>query len=72
LPTEGVATIRIDGARLSSGDHTILSNVTAGTTSNVTLDPASTALGGRKGSLRIDGSNLVLTNEPSGTIMMVY
>ena len=71
LPTEGVATIRIDGARLRGGDHTI-ATVASGTTANVTLDPASTALVGRKGSLRVDGSNLVLNIEPTGAMVIVF
>lgn len=72
LPTEGVATIRIDGARLRGGDHTILSNVTAGTTANVNLDMASAALDGRKGaSLAVNGSNLVLTIVSPGLSVFV-
>lgn len=72
LPTEGAATIRIDGARLRGGDHTILSNVTAGTTANVNLDMASAALDGRKrASLAVNGGNLVLTIEPSAMIIVV-
>ena len=66
------ATIRIDGARLKSGPQTILSNVAAGATANVELDMDSPALAGRKATLAVDGSNLGLTIEPNGTIMMVY
>ena len=49
LPTgeNEVATIRIDGARLKSGDHEI-APVGTGTAANVTIDPASAALDGRK------------------------
>ena len=72
LPTDGVATIRIDDARLSSGDHTILSNVTAGATANVTLDPASAALAGRKGTLEVKDGNLVLSIEPTGAMVIVF
>ena len=71
LPTEGTATIRIDGARLSSGDHTILSNVAAGATANVTLDMTSPALAGRRATLEVDGTNLVLTIKPGGMILIV-
>lgn len=71
LPTEGTATIRIDGARLSSGYHTILSNVTAGATANVNLDMTGTALDGRKASLAVDGSNLVLTIVSPGLSVFV-
>lgn len=72
LPTTGAATIRIDGARLSSGSHTIASNVAAGATTNVVLDPAGTALGGRKASLRVEDGSLVLRIEPCGMILSVY
>ena len=72
LPTTGAATIRIDGARLSSGSHTIASNVAAGATANVVLDPAGTALGGRKASLRVEDGSLVLRIEPCGMIISIY
>lgn len=66
------ATIRIDGYRLKSGDHTILSDVEAGATADVALDPASTVLDGRKrASLRVDGSNLVLNIPSTGTLIIV-
>ena len=72
LPTDGTATIRVDGEWLKSGNHTILSNVAAGATANVAIDLTSPALAGRKATLAVNGSNLVLTIEPNGTIMMVY
>ena len=66
------ATIRVDGARLKSGDHTILSGVAAGATANVNLDMRGTALVGRKrASLAVDGSNLVLTIEPTAMVIIV-
>ena len=68
LPTEGTATIRIDGRRLRSGDHEI---ATVGTGTNVALDPGSTVLDGRKGELRVDGTNLVLTINPNGFVILV-
>ena len=71
LPTEGAATIRIDGARLSSGDHTILSNVTAGATANVNLDMTSAALEGRRATLKVEGANLVLNIETLGLMFIV-
>ena len=69
LPTEGSATIRIDGARLTSGDH-VIAPVASGT--NVELDPASTVLAGRRYSLKVDGSNLVLNIEPTGAMVIVF
>ena len=63
LPETGTATIRIDGMRLSYGDH-VIATVASGTTDNVTLDPASAALAGRRGNLRVDDGNLILTVNP--------
>jgi hypothetical protein len=73
LPTgEGnVATIRIDGTRLTVGDHIIASNVAAGATANVALDPASTVLDGRKGELRVDGVNLILNVKSIGLMFIL-
>lgn len=67
------ATIRLDGQRLKSGNHTILSNVAAGATAaNVELNMSSPALDGRKkASLAVDGSNLVLTIAPSDLMVIV-
>ncbi|MBP5791398.1 MAG: hypothetical protein J6W80_03980 [Kiritimatiellae bacterium] len=64
-----VATIRIDGDKFSSGDHTI-ATVGTGTTANVTLDPDSTVLTGRKGTLRVEGGNLVLNVAPAGLLII--
>ena len=70
LPTEGTATIRIDGAKLSAGDH-VIATVGTGATANVVLDPASTVLDGRKGSLRIEGGSLVFNVMSKGMILIV-
>ena len=70
LPTEGTATIRIDGARLHSGDHEI-APVGTGTAANVTIDPASTALGGRKGTLRVENGKLFLSIVPAGLMVII-
>ena len=55
LPTgeNEVATIRIDGARLKSGDQ-VIATVGTGSAANVALDPASAALDGRTGTLRVE------------------
>ena len=70
LPTTGTATIRIDGTRLSLGDHEI-ATVGTGSTENVVLDPASTALGSRKAKLRVEGGRLLLSIKSAGTIFIV-
>lgn len=68
LPAEGKATIRIDGARLRSGDH-VIGTVASGT--NVTLDPASSALDGRDGTLRVEDGQLILNVQPNG-LMVIF
>ncbi len=70
LPAEGAATLRIDGRRLRSGEH-VIATVASGTTANVTLDLASTALDGRKGTLRVEDGNLVLNIESAGSMLIV-
>jgi len=70
LPAEGTATIRIDGAPLKSGDH-VIATVGTGATANVALAPASEALDGRKGALRVDGDQLILNIKSPGMIMIV-
>jgi hypothetical protein len=62
-------TIRIDGKRLKYGvDHEI---ATVGTTANVTLAPASEALDGRKGTLRVEDGKLMLNIQPSGLRVII-
>ena len=72
LPTgEGdVATIRINGTKLSPGDYEI-ATVGTGATANVTLDPDSPVLAGRKGSLRVENNKLVLNVKPTG-LMVIF
>ena len=77
LPATGTATLRIDGARLRSGDHTVMSGVADDADKHLTLDGESAALDGRKGSLRVvkqadDSYNLILDITPVGTMFMVY
>ena len=72
LPTTGTATIRIDGARLGSGDHHVIATVASGTSANVTLDQGSEALDGRTGTLTVDGDKLKLQITPVGTMFMVF
>ena len=64
------ATIRIDGERLKSGNHTILSSV-SGTTDNVAIDLTSPALEGRNATLSVDGTDLVLTIEPKNGFILI-
>ena len=70
LPAEGKAMLRIEGARLRSGDH-VIATVTSGTIANVALDPDSQALEGRKGSLSVENGNLLLNIQPSG-LMIIF
>ena len=70
LPTTGTAAIRIDGARLKSGDH-VIATVGTGATANVALAPASKALDGRKGALRVEDGKLILNIEPTG-LMVIF
>ncbi len=66
------ATIRIDGQRLKTGDHPILSGIAADAADHVELDMTSAALDGRKrASLAVNGSNLVLTIKPSAMIIVI-
>ena len=71
LPTEGMATIRINGERLKSGPH-VIAPVASGIADNVVFDTASAALNGRKHSWDIDDSgNLVLNIQSNGTMIIV-
>gem|GEM_PF-6799692 len=71
LPTDGVATLRIDGTRLASGKHTIATDVAADAADHLTVDPASAALGGRKAILAVEDGNLVLDVKSSGLKVIV-
>ena len=73
LPTgeNEVATIRIDGTHLKSGDHEIATVGNAATTDNVTLDMTSAALAGRRASLKVDEGKLLLNIKSAGTIFIV-
>ena len=73
LPTgeNEVATIRIDGARLRSGDNIIIAPVASGATANVTLDENSAALDGREGTLRVEDGQLILNVQPNG-LMIIF
>ena len=72
LPTEGSATIRIDGERLKSGDNIIIATVgNDATTANVAFDGNSTALAGRKYTLRVEDGKLILKIVSDGTVIIV-
>ena len=70
LPTEGAATIRIDGKRLGSGDYEI-TTIGSGAIGNVALDLDSAALDGRKASLRVEDGKLFLNIKPDGFKVIV-
>ncbi len=73
LPTgeNEVATIRIDGKPLKSGDHEIATVGNEATIANVALAPASAALDGRKGTLRVEDGKLMLNIQPSGLRVII-
>ena len=72
LPTPGVATIRIDGARLKTGVHEIASvDLEAGSSANVKVDKNSSALDGRKATLRVEEGKLILNIVSDGTVIIV-
>ncbi len=73
LPTgeNEVATIRIDGAHLKSGDHEIATVGNAATTANVALDENGAALAGRKAELMVEEGKLLLNIKSAGTIFIV-
>ena len=70
LPTTGIATIRINGRRLRSGDHVVATAV-SGTAANVVPDLSSAALDGRRASFRVDNGILVLNIQSNGTKIVV-
>ena len=70
LPSDDTATIRIDGARKKFGDY-VIATVVSGTADNVTIDPASTVLDGRRASLRVEEGHLILNIKSLGLIVVV-
>ena len=70
LPESGIATLRIDGARLPSGEYTILNSVPANY-ANLAVDRKGTAIAGRYAELTDDGTNLKLQIFPSGTAVKI-
>ena len=64
------ATLRINGDRLRSSSHTILSGVASGAADHLTIDPESTALAGRKFAIVEKDGNLVLEVKSKGLIII--
>lgn len=71
LPETGSATLRIDGARLNSGDHTVMSDVAQDAADHLAIDAESEALDGRKTSLRVEDGNLVLNVVSKGLMIII-
>ena len=71
LPETGVATIRIDGVRLRSGDHVIATVGNEATSANVALDSDGKAIDGRRASLRVEDGKLMLNIQPSGLRVII-
>ena len=71
LPDSGVATLRIDGDRLKSGDHTILASAPEGAAAHLAIDQNSLALDGRKFSLTEKDGALVLNIVPIPGLILI-
>lgn len=71
LPESGVATLRINGDHLKSGDHTILASAPEGSAAHLAIDPNSPALDGRKFSLTEKDGALVLNIVPIPGLMII-
>ena len=70
LPTDGKATVCIDGERLRAGKYEIFA-VGTGTAANAGLDDKSGVLAGRRGWFEVEGGMLVLNIESDGTMLIV-
>ena len=71
LPDSGVATLRIGGDRLKSGDHTILASAPEGAAAHLAIDQSSLAIDGRKYSLTEKEGALVLNIVPIPGLMLI-
>ena len=71
LPSEGTATLRIDGAKLKIGDHTINSGVAVTAADHLAVDQNSEALVGRRASLAVKDGNLVLSVRQKGVTFIL-
>jgi hypothetical protein len=73
LPTgeNEVATVRIEGKRLKSGDHEIATVGNEATTANVALDSDGKAIDGRRASLRVEDGKLKLNIQPGGLTVII-
>ena len=71
LPTEGKATLRINGDRLKSGDHILVEGVSAGAESLLNVELAETVKDGRRYDVAVKDGNLVLSFASKGFILIV-
>ena len=70
LPSEGAATIRIDGEKeLRGGDYVLLNSVPTGYAAHLTV--TGTALGSRTATLKDDGEHLILSVPPRGLTIVI-
>ncbi|MBO7683637.1 MAG: hypothetical protein J6T51_02800 [Kiritimatiellae bacterium] len=70
LPAEGRAYLRIDGPELKKGEYTVLSPVTDGYASHLSV--VGTALGNRRARLSDDGASLKLVIPPKGLVIIFH
>jgi autotransporter-associated beta strand protein len=71
LPTVGAATLNITGGRLGSGNHVLFTGVAADALDHLTVNIAPEVIDGRKYSLKVDGSNLVLNILSPGLMVII-
>ena len=71
LPTEGKATLRINGDKLSSGDHILVKGVSADATSLLNVELAESVSNGRRYEVAVKDGNLVLSFASKGFILIV-
>ena len=69
LPTEGKATLRIDGRRLSGGDHVLLNSVPEGYAEHLTV--TGSAIAERAMSVRAEDGKLILSITPKGLTVIL-
>ena len=71
LPETGTATLRINGERLRSGDHVLVSGVSEGAADHLDVELADTVKDGRRYDVAVKDGNLVLHVIPSSGVMLI-
>ena len=71
LPSEGKATLRINGGRLRNGDHVLVSGVSAGASDLLGVELADSVKDGRRYDVAVKDGNLVLSIN-QGFMLIVF